>query len=150
MLLSKDQILKADDRPIEEVPVPEWGGEVLVRGMDGDGRDEFFASMTVQRGKQQVMDVASATAKLAARCIVDPDDREQLMFTQHEVAALGKKSSAALDRVSEVAQRLSGLSDEDMEELGKGSAPTPSGGSTSPSPATSDAPSPSSSVPSVP
>jgi hypothetical protein len=144
MLLSKDQILKADDRPIEEVEVHEWGGSVLVRGMDGIGRDEFFASMAVQRGKQQVMDVANATAKLVARSILDPDDRDQLMFTPQEVAELGTKGAAALERVGSVAQRLSGLTDEDMAELGKASEPTPSDGSTSASPGISDAPSPSS------
>lgn len=146
-LLSKQDILKADDRPVEEVSVPEWGGTVLVRGLDGEGRDEFFASMAVIRDprKPPSLDTANSTAKLVARCILDPDDpeRERLMFTQQEVAALGRKSGAALNRVNEVVQRLSGLSEEDMAELGKGSASTPSDGSTSAPPPPSDAPSPS-------
>jgi len=149
-LLSKDAILKVDDRQVEEVEVPEWGGSVLVAGLDGAGRDAYFASMATMRqgrgGRPQMgVDGENLTAKLVARCVLDPDDpqRRQLMFTQQEVAALGEKSGAALDRVYTAALRLSGLSDEDMDELGKASAATPSGGSTSPSLAISGAPSPS-------
>jgi hypothetical protein len=132
-LLSHDDILAVDDRPVEKLPVPEWGGEVMVRGLDGTGRDEYFASMTVIRGTgpnaRPVMDTANATAKLVARCIVD--EAGEPMFTQQEVAVLGQKSGVALDRVFALAQQMSGLSDEDMAELGKGSTATQNGDSTS-------------------
>lgn len=131
-LLSRDQILTADDRPVREVPVPEWGGSVLVQGMNGTGRDEFLASMTVIRapGAAPVWDSGNATAKLVARCIIDPATREP-MFTQRDVAALGAKSAAALWRVAGVAETLSGLTEEAMDELGKDTPPTPNGNSTS-------------------
>lgn len=132
-LLTKDQILKVDDRQIRRVEVPEWGGAVLVRGLDGAGRDEYFAQMAVIRqakGKapQMGVDSSQATAKLVARCILDPDDpkRERIMFSYAEVELLGAKSGAALNRVYEAALALSGLTEEDMEELGKASANTPS------------------------
>ena len=152
MRLSRDDILKADDLPTEEVPVPEWGGEVLVRGLDGQGRDEFEASTMVLRGppgkQQAVPDTANIRAKLVARCIIGDDGAPQ--FTQQDVAELGKKSAAALDRVFEVASRLSGLSDQDIEDLGKGSEITRFGDSASSSPASSDAPSRSFSAGSLP
>lgn len=136
-LLGKEDILKAVDRPTETVSVPEWGGEVLVRGCDGGGRDEYFASMTIlRRDGRQGVDATNATAKLVARCIIDPATDEP-MFTQQDVDALGRKSGAALNRVFDVAQRLSGLSDEDMADLGKDSGSTQSEGSTSALPATS-------------
>jgi hypothetical protein len=143
-VLGREDILKADDRPTEVVPVPEWGGEVMVRGLDGTSRDEFYATQAVRRGNQIVQDLENATAKLVARCIVDPDTLEPL-FTQSDVDALGRKSGHALNRVGDVAARLSGLTDDDMEELGKGSGPTPNDGSTSEPPPPSDAPSPNSS-----
>jgi hypothetical protein len=150
--LTAEDILKADDRPIETVAVPEWGGSVRVRGLDGDGRDEYFASMTVLRqgpkGPRQGMNTKNATAKLVARCIVD--EVGDVVFSPADVEALGKKSGAALDRVFSVAQRLSGLSDEDMEELGKASVTIQSEGSTSPSPGTLAVPSPSFSSGSLP
>ena len=129
-LLNRDQILKADDRPTEEVDVPEWNGSVLIRGLDGRGRDEYFSTLSRQMGQRIVADNENATAKLVARCIIDPGTRE-LMFTQGDVHALGEKSGAALDRVFEVAQRLSGMSNADMDALGKDSKPTLNGSTTS-------------------
>jgi hypothetical protein len=121
--LGRDAILKAAALKTEDVPVPEWGGSVLVRELRGRERDEWEASLAVQRGRQMVPDVANMRAKLAARTIVDADGEP--LFTQQDVAALGELSAAALDRVFEVASRLSGLNPADVEEMGKASAPTP-------------------------
>lgn len=129
VLLGREAILKADDLPTEDISVPEWGGTVRVRGLSGKGRDEYWASMTVQRGNRQTLDVANATAKLVARCVVGEDGEP--LFTQNDVHALGERSGAALNRVFEVASRLSGISDEDMDEAGKSSQSTQNGGSTS-------------------
>ncbi len=54
-------------------------------------------------------------ARLVAASIVDEDDKR--VFSQSDVKALGEKSAAALDRVMAVAMRLSGLTEEDAEEL---------------------------------
>jgi hypothetical protein len=147
-LLTHDQILHADDRKSQIVAVPEWGGEVLVRGLSGRGRDEYFAAMTTVRAGRPVVDTANATARLVAGCIVGEDGLP--MFSEPEIADLGEKSGAALDRVFSVAQRLSGLSEEDMAELGKGSVSTPNGSSTSAPPPPSGARSRSSSTGSPP
>lgn len=137
MRLSRDDILKADDIVTEEVEVPEWGGSVLVRGLTGRERDEYEASMAVQRGSKLVPDPANLRAKLIARCVVGDDGN--LLFTPSDVDLLGRKSGAAVDRVFEVAARLSGLSDEDMDDLEKNSGTALSGGSSSASPAPSAA-----------
>ena len=127
--LGKDAILKASALRTEEVKVPEWADPesgadvVLVRELRGRERDEWEASLAVQRGRQMVPDVANMRAKLAARTIVDADGEP--LFSQQDVAALGELSAAALDRVFEVASRLSGLNPADVEEMGKASAPTP-------------------------
>ena len=128
-LLTKAAILAADDRPTEEVEVPEWGGSVLVRGMTGKDRDEYFAQQTIQHGRQTIQDITNASAKIVARCLVDPQSPEERMFTDAEVEELGRRSSAALERVGKVAARLSGLTEEDIEELGKDSLSTPNGAS---------------------
>lgn len=130
-LLTKQAIIVAEDIPTERVPVPEWGGDVLVRGLTGSGRDEYFKSMA-KRGRrgEQVADATNATAKLIALTIID-SETDRPMFHTGEVELLGRKSAAALHRVEEAAMRLSGLTDEDMEELGKASETTPSESSTS-------------------
>jgi len=42
MLLTRDEILKAEDIQYETVPVPEWapGGTVRVKTLSGEERDE--------------------------------------------------------------------------------------------------------------
>ena len=115
MYLTRDQILAAEDLPAEDVDVPEWGGVVRVRGLNGTERDAFEASVVEQRGKKTRVDMANFRAKLSAKCLVDADG--QRLFSERDVGLLGRKSAAALQRVFEVAQRLSGLSNEDVEEL---------------------------------
>ena len=118
-ILTRDQILQANDIITETVSVPEWGGEVLVRGLSGSQRDAFEDATLEQKGKSRRVNLANVRARLCAISIVDETGKR--MFTDEDVRALGRKSAAALDRVFSAAQRLSGLSDEDVEELAKNS-----------------------------
>jgi hypothetical protein len=138
--LTRDAILAATALKTEEVDVSDtvWGGVVLVRELRGRERDEWEASLAVQRGKQMVPDVANMRAKLVARSVVGEDGEP--LFSQQDVNALGELSAAALDRVFEVAARLSGLEEKDLEEMQGNSGAAPGGGSSSGSPATSAAP----------
>jgi hypothetical protein len=130
MYLSRDDIAKASDIKSEDVPVPEWGGTVLVRGLSGAERDNYIASLSRQVGTKVHRNPANATAKLVALCVVD-DDGKRLFPEPQDVALLGRKSGAALDRVFEVAARLSGLSGEDIEDLEGNSPATQNDGSIS-------------------
>lgn len=133
MHLSRDDILKAADNEAEEVNVPEWGGTVLVRGMTGKERDAFEVSLAQPgRGGRREWNTVNVRAKVIARCVVDDDGNR--LFTDADVAELGEKSGAAVDRVYEVAARLSGLSDEDQEEMTRDFALGDGGGSPSTSP----------------
>lgn len=116
-LLTKAAILQAVDLPTETVEIPEWGGAVLVRGLTGAERDAFEASVIELRGKERSFHLENIRAKLAALSMVG-DDGERL-FSDREVSELGKKSAQALQRVFSVAQRLSGLTEADIEELTK-------------------------------
>lgn len=104
MVLTKAAILAAADIQTREVCVPEWGGSVMVRGLDGAGRDKYDSQIIGEDGKA---DLANARASLVAMSVVDEDGK--LLFTADDVAALGAKSAAALERVVSVAQELSGL-----------------------------------------
>lgn len=144
MHLSRDEILKADDIKTEVVEVPEWGGTVLVRGLTGRERDSFEASIMERRGKQLVPNVANVRAKLACRCIIDENGRR--VFSDQDADELGEKNASAMNRVYDVASRLSGMTDDDLEELVENFDGTPSGGSSLPSRRTSAKRSGSSSV----
>lgn len=115
MSLTRDAILKADDIISEEVQVPEWGGTVFVRGLTGRQRDEFESSVFEMRGKKMVPNIANLRAKLTVRCCVDEDGKR--LFTDADADKIGEKSAAAIDRIYAVAAKLSGLSEEDVEEM---------------------------------
>lgn len=114
-MLTRDQILGAEDLEKVEVEVPEWGGSVLVWAMTGTERDAFEQSLVDMRGKSQKVDLVNIRARLAVLCLKDEDGNR--LFADNEVELLGQKSGAALDRIFPVAQRLSGVTDDDVEEL---------------------------------
>ncbi|OSM43459.1 hypothetical protein [Nesterenkonia sp. PF2B19] len=111
-LLSKSDILGADDLPTRDVEVPEWGGTVRVRGLTGQGRDAFEMKMAASRKNLGAVD--DVRASLAAKCIVGEDGER--MFTDKEVVQLGRKSGAALDRVYGAIRELSGMDEGAAEE----------------------------------
>ena len=114
-LLSREAILQAQDLPTEDVEVPEWGGTCRVRALTGAERDAFEQSIVETRGKNTRLNLRNIRAKLVALCCVDENGNR--LFKDEDAELLGRKSAAALNRVFEVAQRLSGLRPEDVEEL---------------------------------
>lgn len=109
--LSRDQIISANDARTESVEVPEWGGTVRVKEMSASARDAFEQSLL---GKDRKPSLSDARAKLAAACICD--ENGDLLFSQSDVATLGRKSARALDRVIGVIQRINAMSDVELEE----------------------------------
>ncbi len=126
MVLDREAILKANDIEKREVYIPEWGGSVYVRGMTGRERDQFEASIIRQRGRDTEINMKNARAKLVVMCTVDQEGNR--LFTDADIALLANKSAKALDRIFAVAQELSGITREDMEELTENLDETTSGG----------------------
>lgn len=114
-VLTKNEILSQSDREIEMVEVPEWGGVVFVRSLSGEERDQFEASIIERNGR----DVRTNLRNLRARLVVLAacDESGNPIFSPGDADALGAKSAAALDRIFSVAQRLSGLRENDVQEL---------------------------------
>jgi len=109
-MLNREEILTKEDLPKEEVDVPEWGGSVLVRGMNGEERDEIEGLFMAAQKKD---DMRGIRAKLV--CMVATDDAGNSIFNPEDAEELGKKSGKALDRLFTVALRLSGMSPDDLE-----------------------------------
>ena len=145
MPLTRDQILAADDLPREAVAVPEWGGDVIVRALTGQERDEYEVAMGRALNDADKGRGINMRARLVAMALVD-EAGNRLFNHESHVERLGRKSGRALDRVFEVAQRLSGLGRAAQETAAGNSAgangDAPSSASPSPSaagPATSSA-----------
>ena len=128
-ILSKTDILGSHDMRIQTVDVPEWGGSVRLRTLTGTERDAFEATLVRVVDGKRVPEMDNLRAKLLAATIVDEQDRQ--VFSASDVAALGRKSALALDRVFSVAQALNGMGVEGMEDALKNSVPGPSDASTS-------------------
>lgn len=128
-ILTKDQILQADDKRTEQVQVPEWETDgcdtVIIRTLSGTERDQFEDS--IMKGDKR--DFKGIRSKLVALSIVD--EKGERLFTFEEAEVLGKKSARALDRVFAAAQKLSGFTQKDMEELTENLPPGQSADSTS-------------------
>lgn len=118
-LLTRDQILAAEDLPSEIVAVPEWGGSVRVRGLTGAERDRFESSIVEFKGRKvQRVQLENFRARLVFLTVVDAEGK-RLFTSKNDVARLGEKSAAALARVFNKAQELSGITPADIEELTK-------------------------------
>lgn len=123
MILSREAILKADDLKTETVSCPEWGGSVIVRALTAGERDKWEESLysAVKRGSgyEVIAHKENLRAKFIAASVVD--ETGKLLFTAGDIEALSRKSAAPMDRLFAAAQRLSGMTDADIEELEKNS-----------------------------
>ena len=111
--LTKDEILAVDDVQSEDVEVPEWGGVLTVRGLTGYERDKFETSL--QHPKTGKVDTSNVRAKLLVLCVVD--ESGQKVFKPTDFAALGNRSAKVLERLVNVAKRLSGMDEEALKEI---------------------------------
>jgi len=122
-MLNRDDILGADDMVKEEQLCPEWGGSVFVRTLTGTERDVFEESVNRKR-KGEHVDIRGLKVSLLIKVLCDSNG--VLLFTPADAPALNKKSAAVLDRLFQAAQRVNGMSKENVEELAGNSESAPS------------------------
>lgn len=110
-LLTKAEILAANDLPVKEVEVPEWGGVVRLRALSVAQREALEDFMFNQGKRDQWR------AYLVAATAVD--ENGELLFGPDDVESLRGKSFDAVERVFMAAKRLSGIGKEGREEAKK-------------------------------
>lgn len=119
-LLKLDDVLSADDLAVEVVNVPEWGGDVRLMEMDGVTRVDFEIALQ----ESGVIDNAGNadekkwrkkfTALVVAFSLVDENgDR---LGGADLADKLSRKSAKVLNRLFDVADRLSLISAAATEE----------------------------------
>lgn len=122
-LLGREAIAAAVDTVYEEVEIPEWGGSVRVKSLSATERDAFEATLVATEGKKNRTNLVNIRAKLVAACLVDALGARIYADPSVGVNELGQRNGAAMDRIFTVCQRLSGMSQKDIEELEKNSLP---------------------------
>lgn len=131
--LSRDVLLgdRAKTLPRERVDVPELGGYVFVRGMTGKERGEWEASLTKGRGNKARPNTGNGRATMLVRCLVKEDGSR--LFGNEDAEALGSIRVDVLNRLFQVANRLSGSDQEELDEMGNDSAEKKDSSNDSPS-----------------
>ena len=114
--LSREQILAAA-LPVETVSIPALGGDVLVRGMTGAENDAFLASLWVGEGADRRQNLSNYRARFLVRCIVD--EKGERLFEDDEATRLGQIGAGPIEKLYQVAERLSGMEPNAVENLAK-------------------------------
>lgn len=129
MLISRDELLSATTLPEEVVELPELGPDrqVKIRGLTGAQRDAWESSLIKYKGNDRQINARNARARLVSMSAVGADGKR--LFSTADIEALGNLSAKIIQRMYEAALRVSGVTDEDVEELTKNSDDAPSGDS---------------------
>ena len=128
-ILNMKQILSADDLESQTMTIPEWGGEVIIRTMTEAERSKIEASVIQQNGSNQSVNMERYKVKVVVASLVDEEGKR--LFTQKNIDALRQKSARPINRIVNAAQKLNGISDDDVEELMGNSNETEDGDSVS-------------------
>ena len=112
-ILTRDAIRQCQDLKTEEVFIPEWGGSVFVRSMTALERDK----LETETVKGRKVNIVGLRARVAILTVVDREGHQ--LFTDDDYVWLKQKNAAALNRIFEVASRLSGITEGDIDEMEK-------------------------------
>jgi hypothetical protein len=129
-MLSREEIL-ALRPPVEAVEL-EGHGKVFIRGLQADERDAYEQTLieTGPDGRTRVKRVQrNVRASLVVRCLVD--ENGERMFKDNDVEAIGAVDASVVDKLWDVARRLSGMDAEANEAMAEGFGSAQADGSSS-------------------
>lgn len=122
-MLTKADIIAADDLKIEVVPVPEWGGNVGIKALSLGQVDALRERAKTDEFKDQFGYLMLAESLV--------DETGELLFSFNEIDLLKAKSVPAMKRCFDVANRLNEQTPKALVEAGNDSGPTPASDSPS-------------------
>ncbi len=104
--LSAAEVLAVQDVETVEVDVPEWGGTVRIRALNGEEAVKF---------SQSIKGDNSGAARIVVRCAVDENGAR--LFKDEDADVLKLKSMKALLRVQKVAMEINGLTEDSVKKV---------------------------------
>lgn len=112
--ITRDAAQNANDIQFEDVPVDEWmpGAVIRIVGMNSKEASSFSRKLVEidQKGTVKNIRMDSFMEDLIIRTACDENFNR--LFTKDDKEWLSKKSAKVLKRLSDVAARLSGISDD--------------------------------------
>ncbi len=133
-MLTREQLLSTLNLKSQIVAVP--GGDVCLRGLTSRERDARDLAFSKQREETGTLD--NVRARTVAMALIGEDGKR--LFSdpvqdpeafEKDVALLGEKDGAVIDRLFDVVAKLSNLNEAQIEETEKNSACAPNGVSSS-------------------
>ena len=135
-ILSREALLGATTVPTETVEIPELRAIVKVRGMTAKERTQFEKQFVTESRGRTKRNFDAFREQLVVFCCVEPK------FSESDVAQLSLVRADVIERIANVAAKLSGITEKDIDELGQTSDETAaSSTSSSPLPENSAVPS---------
>jgi len=105
--LSREEILQADDIKRDTVDTPEWGGSVLVRGLNAEQYLDMGFDLRTDDDTLNPEKVKAMMPTIVSMGVIDEDGEP--LFTEADIKPLAKKSFGPVNRISTRILELSGL-----------------------------------------
>ena len=125
-VLTGAEFLAIEDDDAEWVDLSRWAGDgagIWIRSMTAEERDGYEQGLIKQsqgrtaRGGSVEMDLRNARAKLVARCAVSAEVDGVRIFSDADATKIGQKNAPMIDALYDVASRVSGIRQEDLDEV---------------------------------
>lgn len=124
-LTLRDKIRECDDVDREVVDCPEWKCKIEMRSPTSAQTSELEQWASARAPKEDETPdpkrFEGMKEKYIIACAFNPDDGKQI-FSEADIEWLKEKSGKVIERLWTVAQRLTGLAEDEAEALGKNSA----------------------------
>jgi hypothetical protein len=121
-MLTREQFLSRKPRTIEKVEIPELSDHVFVRSLTGAERDAWEDANLIRKhgeGKRRLelsFDVRVQNSKAHLVCISLCDESGNRTLQDGDVAAVGDQPAIIVNRIADVCMRISGLTEQDLED----------------------------------
>lgn len=114
MALNREALTKKVEVAVAELPAPEFGGTVLVKGMTALERTDFERSLQV-KGKASPVKMKVLRERLVVACVVD--ENRQPVFTEADIPLISQMPATFVERIVNKAMELCGMSSKDAKDL---------------------------------
>jgi hypothetical protein len=125
----RDQIANVDDLYSESVDIPEWNVTIEMRTPTLAERSAMVRRFVRDDGTAAIDNLGEMYPALLVATCYDPETGVAL-FTESDFDLIRSKNGATVERLAQIALRLSGLT-EDAVPLGSGDSSSPASSSTS-------------------
>lgn len=129
-VLDKSSITRVDDQKVTgPISVPEWGGDVYIRSMNGKELEDWEENMYLRvksAPKGEMNSVRGISAFLLVRTLSDEKGKRLFGNTKEDLDIITSKNGVVVEMLRDVAMDFNGLTPDSIEEAEKNSEATPS------------------------